>query len=252
MAFLQDPARQPLLRVPAATIGLLVALIAAHIARVMASETTSMAIIANYAFYPARYSHAFLVAHGNYSQTWSERAVPFVSYIFLHANFTHLAINCIWLLPFGAITARRFGALSFFAFFLLCGAAGAALYLAFHWGSTEPVVGASGAISGLMGAGFRMLPMPGDFVSESETSTDGNYPLRVRRKLAPIFSRRILEWSALWIAINVVAGVTGLGTGPGVQLVAWQAHIGGYLAGLVLAGPFDALGFRPNAASARA
>jgi membrane associated rhomboid family serine protease len=46
-------------------------------------------------------------------------------------------------------------------------------------------------------------------------------------------------WSAFWIIINVVAGLTGLGTGPGIQLVAWEAHIGGYFAGLLLAGPAD-------------
>lgn len=252
MAFLQDPARQPLLRVPAATIGLLVVLIAAHIARILAPAERSAIILADYALIPARYSKTYLAANGLDPGTLWDRAVPFVSYIFLHANFTHLAINCIWLLPFGAITARRFGALSFFAFFLLCGVAGALLYLAFHWGSPEPVVGASGAISGLMGAGFRMLPMPGEFAPENEASADGTYSPPAQRKLAPIFSRRILEWSALWIAINVVAGVTGWGTGPGVQLVAWQTHIGGYIAGLVLAGPFDALRFRAGAASARA
>src|SRR5271165_106731 len=161
MAFLQDPARGPVLRVPAAALGLLVVLIAAHVARVMAPDIAQRAIIANYAFWPARYSHAFLAAHGNQSQTLWERAIPFVSYIFLHGNFTHLAINCIWLLPFGAITARRFGALAFFAFFLLCGAIGITVHLAFHWGSTDPVVGASAAISGLMAAGFRLMPDAG-------------------------------------------------------------------------------------------
>jgi membrane associated rhomboid family serine protease len=84
------------------------------------------------------------------------------------------------------------------------------------------VVGASAAISGLMGAAFRMMYV-----------YDG--------ALAPIFSRRILTWSAVWLGINVLAGLTGLGTGTTVQLIAWQAHIGGYVAGLLLAGPFALL-----------
>jgi membrane associated rhomboid family serine protease len=137
-------------------------------------------------------------------------------------------LNCVWLVPFGAIVARRFGGLLFFLFFLVCGIAGAATYLAFNWGSSDPVVGASGAISGLMAAGFRILRYP--FVPES---TDG--------PLEPLFSSRIILASAIWVAINVVAGVTGLGAGPGPQVIAWQAHLGGYAAGLLLAGPFLAL-----------
>jgi membrane associated rhomboid family serine protease len=60
--------------------------------------------------------------------------------------------------------------------------------------------------------------------------------------MAPLLSRQILLMSAVWAVINVVAGVTGLGTGgSGVQLIAWQAHLGGYAAGLLLAGLFDPL-----------
>jgi hypothetical protein len=53
-----------------------------------------------------------------------------------------------------------------------------------------------------------------------------------------------LVWSAIWTLINVIAGFTGLGAGPGVNVVAWVAHMGGYFAGLLLAGPFDALARR--------
>ena len=60
--------------------------------------------------------------------------------------------------------------------------------------------------------------------------------------MAPILSRQILLVSAVWAVINVLAGLTGLGTGgTGVQLIAWQAHLGGYAAGLLLAGLFDPL-----------
>ncbi len=145
-------------------------------------------------------------------------------------------------MPFGAITARRFGALAFFAFFLTCGAAGAAAHLAFNWGSPDPVIGASGAISGLMAAGFRMFPPFGKFVADSGSrAIAAGISARSEPPLAPFLSSRILTWSALWITINVLAGVTGLGAGPGVHLIAWQAHVGGYLAGLLLAGPFDIL-----------
>jgi membrane associated rhomboid family serine protease len=219
---------EPFLRIPVSVLGLLAALAIAYAAEALAPPQTFVAIIGWFAFYPSRYSAHFINSHGYDPGSLIDRAVPFVSYIFLHGSFTHLLLNCVWLVPFGAIVARRFGGLLFFLFFLVCGIAGAATYLAFNWGSSDPVVGASGAISGLMAAGFRILRYP--FVPES---TDG--------PLEPLFSSRIILASAIWVAINVVAGVTGLGAGPGPQVIAWQAHLGGYAAGLLLAGPFLAL-----------
>ena len=101
---------------------------------------------------------AFLAAHNADPGGWLERAIPFVSYMGLHNDLTHLAINSLWLLAFGPIVARRFGGFLFLLFFLVCGVAGAATHLAFNWGSLVPVIGASGAISGLMAAGLRLLP----------------------------------------------------------------------------------------------
>jgi len=213
--------RQPFLRAPAVVIGLILALVAAHVARIYAFPRASTAWIYDYGFVPARYSHAYLYSHGLNPGNFLERALPFVTYMFLHGNYTHLIFNCLWLLAFGPVVARRFGVVLFLLFFLLCGIAGAAVYLALNWGSEAPVIGASGAISGLMGAGFRMI---GSNVFD--------------RRLDPILSPRILLWSGIWVVLNVVAGFTGLGAGR-FELVAWQAHLGGYAAGLLLAGPFD-------------
>jgi membrane associated rhomboid family serine protease len=236
MAYLKEPERQPFVRIPVATAGLILILVAAHVARVTAPLERSNAILANYAFYPARYSHAFLVAHGANHQSFWDRAIPFVSYIFLHDGFAHLAVNCIWLLPFGALVARRFGALLFFAFFLVCGIAGALSQLMTNWGSMQSMIGASAAISGLMAAGFRIIaPVEASNAAAYSSAISGDHP----PPLAPAFSERILLWSALWVLINVFAGLTGLGGGPAAGIVAWQAHIGGYVAGLLLAGPFD-------------
>ena len=86
--------------------------------------------------------------------------VPLVSHMFLHGGFLHLTVNCLWFLAFGPIVARRYGTAMFLLFFFVCGVAGALTYLAFNWGSPEPVIGASGGISGLMAAGIRMLRWP--------------------------------------------------------------------------------------------
>lgn len=230
MAFLvEDRPRQPFLRAPAVVIWLIAALVGAHALRVLVFSRQSEALFLAYGFVPARYSQNFLAVHGVNPGTLFERAVPFVTYIFLHGSFMHVAINSVWLLAFGPIVARRFRSPLFLLFFFTCGIAGAGAHLVCNWGTTAPVIGASAAVSGLMAAGFRMLPA----VSQ-----------HARQQLASLFAPRVLVWTVLFAAVNVIAGLTGLGSGGEVQLIAWQAHLGGYAAGLVLAGPFDALAAR--------
>ncbi|HEY1612532.1 MAG TPA: rhomboid family intramembrane serine protease [Rhizomicrobium sp.] len=229
MAFFHEGPRQPFLRVPAAVAWLILILIGVQALRVWAFAPETDPIIANYALIPARYSHAFLASHAANPGSVLERLLPFVTYIFLHGSFTHVLINSAWLLVFGSVVAQRFGTVWFLVFFLLCGIAGGLVHLATNWASTAPMVGASAAISGLMGAAFRMLPMS---------------PADRGPALVPIFSPQILLWSAVWAVVNIVAGVTGFGGGGDMQLIAWQAHLGGYAAGLFLAGPFQALATR--------
>ena len=229
MAFLQSaPPRQPIFRAPAVVLWLIGLLVALHLARVWRPAEAD-ALVYEYGLYPLRYSRSFLESHMANPGTLWERIVPFLSYIGLHGSWTHLIINCLWLLAFGPIVARRFGNLLFLLFFLTCGVAAALCYLALNWGSPVPVVGASGAISGLMAAAIRMLPGQAPWVTQSEAP------------LAPLVSRQILVFSAIWTAINVITAMTGLGMGGESGLIAWQAHLGGFLAGLLLCGPFDRL-----------
>lgn len=228
MAFFQQPAsKQPFLRAPAIVLAAIVLLVAIGAARELLFAADTPMLFARFGLVPARYSEAFLAAHRWSGGSLFDRAIPFVTYMFLHAGWTHVFVNCIWLLPFGSLIARRYGSLSFIALFLICGIAGAAAHLLTNWESLAPVIGASAAVSGLMGAAFRiMLAEP-------------------QQRLAPLLSGKVLLWSGVWILLNVAAGLTGFGAGPGVRLVAWEAHIGGYFAGLLLAGPFDWLSRRP-------
>ena len=239
MAFLQpqssDPwTRQPVFRAPAVVISLIAVLVAAHGARAMVPAGLSTELVNQFAFIPARYSQVFLASHNADPGGWLAQLVPFVSYMALHNDVTHLVINSLWLLAFGPIVARRFGGFLFLLFFLTCGVAGALTHLAFNWGSLVPVIGASGAISCLMAAGLRLLPTQAPWAQASE------------EKLAPIFSRQIFIFTVIWMGINLVAGVTRLGLGGEAGTIAWQAHLGGYLTGLFLAGPFDKLRPRLN------
>jgi len=234
MAFLQSaPPRQPIFRAPAVVLWLIAVVAGLHALRLWLPAALGQDMVYEYALIPARYSHAFVASQAGLVASWPgtvlERAIPFVSYMGLHNDWTHLIINSLWLLAFGPVVARRQGPLLFLLFFLVCGAAGALAYIALNWGSPVPVVGASGAISGLMAAALRMLP------GQAPWAEPGTAPL------APLFSRQILIFTVVWAAINIVAGITGLGVGGESGLIAWQAHLGGFLAGLLLCGPFDAL-----------
>ena len=152
-----------------------------------------------------------------------------VTHALLHADLVHLGINMAMLLAFGTPIARRMGAAWFLSFFVLCTVAGAAFWLLVNPTSTALLVGASGGISGLMGAvarlGLSRRPMPG-----------GPMPFRNRQTA--------VTFAILWIVLNFVFGRFG-GDLLGIDAeIAWEAHLGGFLAGLLLMGWFEARGQR--------
>jgi len=216
------PARQPFLRAPASVLGLIGVLVAAHLLRILAPPAAAEQILNEYALDPVLYT-------GHVAGSGLANVLPLFTHMLLHANATHLAVNSVWLLAFGPIVARRFGGAGFILFFVLCGIAGAAFFVALNWGADVGVIGASGAISGLMGAAIRMMHLRQPHLNVATMP------------LLPIWSSQVLGFSAVWLAINVVTGLTGIGTGGQIEPVAWQDHMGGYIAGLLLAGPFEAV-----------
>jgi membrane associated rhomboid family serine protease len=235
MAFLApSPSRQPILNAPASVVCLIAGLGLAHAARVLAGPAQSADIIARFAFIPARYSG------GLGPQSWLDQAVPFVSYMALHGGWAHLAINCAFLLAFGPIVARRFGTLAFLLFFLACGVTGALIYWATALGSPEPMIGASGAVYGLMAAGLRLLPT---VQADRTLAPFGQDAAQAPRSpMPPLFSRQMLLFTLVWLALTLLTGIPGIGAalGAGSQ-IAWATHLGGFFAGLLLAGLFDRL-----------
>ncbi len=229
MAFFQDtrPSREPFIRAPAIVLWLIAFIVVAHVTRIALPADWSEQVLQTYAFVPARYSAAALAGSGSEASGLIGRIVPFVTYLFVHADFGHAGINCLWLLAFGPIVSRRLGAMKFLVLFFLCGIAAAALHLAVNWGDALPVIGASGAISGLMAAGIRIL-------YGSRTLGPGDY-----RPLAPVLSRSVILFSVTWVAVNILVGVTNFGVTSQLAEVAWVAHLGGYFTGLFAVGLFD-------------
>ena len=227
--FLQpNRGREPFLNAPPAVLGLIAVLVLAHIARVLAPGDWPDRALLDFGFIPARFSQSAdaLIAAGLSPLSWPGTMFTLVSYMFVHGSFLHLTINSVWLLAFGTPVARRFGTFKFLLFSLICGIAAALAHLAIYWDSAAPVVGASGAVSGLMAAGIRIM------YGWANAMHDGP------PGLAPLHARPVLVFTALWVVTNIVAGVTGIGTSGDVTLVAWEAHLGGYFAGLFAAGLF--------------
>ena len=235
MAFFQDqrPSREPFLNAPATVFWLIGLLIAAHAVRVMLPEPWPQYLLFEFSLIPARYSDMALAANGIPPPGLAGEIIPFISYMFLHGDYTHVGINSLWLLAFGPIVAKRLGTVKFLLFFLLCGITAAVVHLIVYFGAVEQVVGASGAISGLMGAAIRIFY--GRMMFRRETPQGATPPL------APLLSRPIIGFTAVWLVANFIAGVTGLGLTDATAAVAWVAHLGGYFAGLVAISAFDRL-----------
>jgi len=195
--------RQPIFNVPPMTKALVAANVVVHVVQSALPPRLEEAVLLAFAFFPVRYTVPGLFG-------WEAIVSP-LTYQFMHGNWTHLGVNMLGLLAFGAGVERWIGPWRMLALALLCGVLSAAAHLAVYPYSGDPVVGASGAISGLFGAILR-----------------AGFDRR-----APGALRRLLLLVGLWLVINVVTAQTGMpGAAPGQ--VAWAAHAGGFVAGLIL------------------
>ncbi len=229
------------------------ALALVHAARALLSPGADLELVFDYGFVPARLTAAFdpdgvraaiaaqanAVGGANAFATYLIDGAPalhtLATYALLHANLAHLAVNAVWLAAFGSAVARRFGALRFAAFCIVSALLGALAHLATHPYGAVVVIGASAIVSGAMGAAARFAfapgaPLGGDFEQQGSVA-----PYRgPRTSIADVFrNRRALTFVAAWFATNLIFAVAAPGPGLGENNVAWQAHIGGFLAGFL-------------------
>lgn len=231
--------REPLFNIPAVIVASLAVLALIHGVRTfLLTEDQDIMVLLNFAFIPARYDASGvlgpLLPGGIGAEIWT-----FVTYSLLHGSWMHLTVNAVWLLAFGSALARRFGALRFLAFFAVTAAAGAAMHLLTNAGSQAPMIGASASISGAMAAAMRFVFQRGGPLGA--LGSDDNEAFRVPAiPLSGVLSDpRVLIFLAVWFGINLLFGLGSQAiTGDG-EIVAWQAHIGGFLAGLLLFSWFD-------------
>jgi membrane associated rhomboid family serine protease len=226
----------PALNVPRVVAWLIAVLVAVHLLRLYGPFNDEQ-IIYYFAFIPARFSADAAMMAGADIYDRGARYWSLISYSFIHADWLHLAINCFWMLAFGSVVARRLRAVRFLILSAIGSIAGALTYCAFHPGQLAVLVGASAAISAQVAVAARfMFARSTGWQWSNEDEITRMKPL----SLADTFTnRRSLMFILVWLGLNYAFGSTGLGTPNGQGLIAWEAHIGGFAAGLLALGIFD-------------
>ena len=139
--------------------------------------------------------------------------------MFMHAGLLHIGGNMLYLWIFGDNVEDRFGHVKFSIFYLLCGLAATAAQLVFSLDSNIPNLGASGAIAGVLGAYILLFPKARVSVLQG-------------KRVVPVPALIVI---GLWFVLQLFSGIGSIASTSDTGGVAYMAHIGGFVAGLVLA-----------------
>jgi len=216
--------REPILNLPPVIVALIAVCVAVQLVQsYVLTPQQDGAFLISAAFIPMRYSGQYMI--DAYAFT-----TP-ITYAFLHGGFAHLAVNMVWLAAVGTPLANRIGWVRFLLFWVVCGAAAAGLHYVVHPTEYSPLVGASGAIAGMMAAAARYLFRVNRF-SSAPAFAGPLLPI-----LISLRSPQVLIFIVVWMGGNLLVGLLGA---PGVSgSIAWEAHVGGFLAGFLLLGLFE-------------
>lgn len=202
----QKPSHPPLINLPPVTKYILLTLIAIHVLiAIFFSAADQASIFVDFGFVPALWTNYEVLGFEPLS------LITPITYIFLHGNWLHLFMNGAMLMAFGAGVEPWLGAKRYLVFLLLCGLIALLPELLIHPFSQTPLVGASGALSGLFAAILILLQ---------------------RQNRLPAGKYGIWPFASIWIGISVIFGLVGeqMAGAP----IAWLAHIGGFLGGFIL------------------
>jgi len=203
------------IRFPYVTVALILINVAVYLfERLNLSE----AAIASFALVPSELFSLLPLAHPEAGPEIPER-LTLLTYMFFHADILHLAGNMLFLWVFGDNVEDAMGHLKFLFFYLACGVFAGLVHAWVESGSVNPLIGASGAVAGVIAAYLMLHPRVRVWVLALKA-----IPLRISAAFA------LGLWILLQIAMVVVSRMSEGDVGP----VAWWAHIGGLIAGAVL------------------
>jgi membrane associated rhomboid family serine protease len=237
---------EPLFNVPGivlAIIGICVLVLAGE--ELLLTNEEDIAFLYSFGFVPARYDRS-IAAVGSFPGGQGADIWTFVTYAFIHGDISHLGMNSVWFLPFGSAVARRFGNLRVIGFFVVTAAAGALAHLVTHWGELMPMIGASAAVSGFMAGAIRFAFQRGGPLAMFRSEDPGAYLVPAAPLSTALRDPRILIFLLAWFGLNLLFGFGSAGVPGGEQSIAWQAHIGGFVAGLLMFRLFDPVPAQPT------
>lgn len=230
----QPPGREPIFLLPGAVTAVIGVLVAIHLASTLVlNQGGQFQLVFWFAFQPLR----ILAVMDDLSLAVPLLWTPF-SHALLHAGWEHLLVNSAWFAIFATPVSRRYGAGPMLAIFFASAAAGAALFAATTLYSGSYLIGASGGVAGLTGAAVRFIFQPVIVAEHPETGER----IAVGRRLASFADlwrdSRARFFILIWVVLNAAVPLLPLVTGMEMS-IAWQAHLGGFFAGLLLVGLFE-------------
>lgn len=232
----ENPGREPIFLIPGIVTGLIGLLVAIHLAETFVlNEEGRLALLYTFAFLPLRITAAMEDIAYAIPLLWT----PF-THALLHDGWEHLLVNVAWLAIFATPVARRYGAWPTLVMFFISAAAGALAFAAVNLSTTAYLLGASGGISGLTGAAVRFIFQPVIVARHPET---GERVVLGRRLLALsgiMREPRARSFTLIWVILNAAVPLMPALVGGGMAAqIAWEAHLGGFFAGLLMVGLFE-------------
>jgi membrane associated rhomboid family serine protease len=224
----QKPVQQvqpPIFNVPNVVLASIAVLLAIHAGLWILGQDWQVWSLYALSFIPARLLDGAIAAPMGAS-LWT-----FLTYGFLHGDWTHVMFNSLWMLIFATPVARRLGTIKTIACMALSTVAGALAMLPLNWGDTIIVVGASAAVSGLMAAAMPIMYSP-DF---RRTANNLDY-LRPVSFAKLIRDTRAIGFTALFFAMQILTGAAQASSSTAFlneRSIAWEAHVGGFVVGLI-------------------
>jgi membrane associated rhomboid family serine protease len=221
---------QPILNVPGVVLGVVGLLCAIHFALWLLDEQWQIWSSFALAFIPARLGGEVQIPALPGSQVWS-----FFTYGLLHMDIYHVGSNSLWLLVFSTPLARRWPAWRYLVFLLLSAGAGAASMLVLNWGAFLIIVGASASVSAALAAAMPLMFAPGFRWGQNRPQDMGKLVALSPRQL--LGNRNAIGFALVFMMITLLTGASMAMTGTAFleeRNIAWEAHLGGFLAGLVL------------------
>lgn len=252
--------REPFFNIPATTFVFIGLIVAVHAVRMFLDDATDFRLVMDFAFVPARLMLLLdpetarttlqgLVRSGaqaggdqmaalqgmlaSYVLEGDAKVATLLTYAGLHGGWDHVAVNALWLAVFGSPVDHRFGMGRFIILCVFSAVAGALAQLLVDPWSLAPVIGASAVVSGCTGAAARFAFAPGGPLGPWRVPGLDAFRQPAPRLADVLSDRRAITFIGIWFLLNFVVGFGAQPLGFSDMPVAWMAHVGGFLAGLL-------------------